>query len=66
MPGRERRFEDRFAGVGVDDALGNTVTVAQIQENQSTQVAAPMHPTHQGHLLTDVFGTDLITCVSAA
>jgi hypothetical protein len=40
----------------IEDRLGNAVTIAQINKDQSPVVPASVHPASQSHLFPDIGG----------
>ena len=55
----------RFGPVGVVDHLGQTVPVAQVNEDHAAVVAAPVYPAAQRDLLADQAGRQLSTIMTA-
>jgi hypothetical protein len=54
-------FVVRRAHLLVHHDLGDTRPVAQIEEDQATMVAPPVHPAHQNDVLPRVFRAKLAT-----
>ena len=50
-------------GVGREDALGDTVMVPQVDEQQLPVVALPVNPAGETHLLPDMFRTQPVILV---
>ena len=49
----------------MDDDLDDALSVPQIDEDQSSQVAAPVNPSHDSHFLTNMLQAQVTAVLSA-